>query len=203
MLLRSALRDAASRGTVHATEARRSGKATESAVEDLGLNEGTQQVGGSGGWHARIVVVDQTAYISGNAAGLRTYFGFPAAVAQKVGGRWVSFAASKPGYAAASYGATLASTLATITPTGHLTETAPTKIGGTSVIGIRGTGLALDSGGTPSSITLFVSANANPLPLLALLGDGKGDTKTVTLSSWGEHLVVKAPHGAVSVFSLG
>jgi hypothetical protein len=201
-LLNTALRDATSRGSFHAAEARKLGKATSSTSEDLGANEGTQEISGSGGWRARVLVVGKTAYLSGNAAGLKTYFGFPAAVARKVGSRWVSVPSSNPGFAEASNDVTFASALAAITPSGHLTQTAATKIDGTPAIGIRGTGPALNSAGTATSLTLFISSTGKPLPLRATLDDGKGDTRTVTLSGWGEHVAVSAPHSAVPIISL-
>jgi len=198
-----ALSNALTSGAFHAVEVRKLGKAVTDATEDVANAEGTQTLSGSGGWKARILVVNHSAYLAGNAAGLRTYFGFPAAVARKVGARWVSIPSSSPGYSQASYDATIESTIASITPSsGKLTETGPTKIGGTEAIGIRGTGPSLNRAGTPSSITLYVSTTGRPLPLRAVLTDTKGDSKTVVLSGFGEHLTVRAPHGAVAILSL-
>jgi hypothetical protein len=198
-----ALTDAVKSGGLHAVEVRRLGNAVTNATEDVSNTEGTQTVSGTSGWKARILVVNHTAYLAGNAAGLRTYFGFPASVASKIGARWVSIQSSGPGYTEASYDATMASTIASITPNpGNLTETGPTKIGGIPAIGIRGTGPSLNRAGTPSSITLYVSTSGRPLPLRVVLSDTKGDSKTVVLSGFGEHFTVHAPHGAVPILSL-
>ena len=201
-LLHMAMSDASARGSAHEAESGHTQTATITFADDLGARQGQQTISVSEGWRARVLIVNGTAYISGNQAALVHYFGFPAAVARKVGTSWVSIPPSNPAYSTVAADATLPSALRTITPGGHLTETAPTKVDGTPAIGIRGTGPSVSSGVASSSLTLYVSRSAAPLPLRATVSDTHGSTYTIILSDWGEHLALKAPTTAIPVSKL-
>ncbi len=200
--LNLALRDAAQHSSFRATDSSVLLGHGYASTADVGVDEGQQRISIAPGGQARVVVVGGVAYISGNQAGLMRYFGFPAAAARKAGSRWVSIPSSSPGYAPASQNVLRGSVLTALTPSGRLAETAPTRIDGTAVIGIAGTGPALRSGGAASSLTLFVSSAGAPLPVRAVLSDKQGDHESITLGSWNERVALKAPHGAIAIATL-
>lgn len=197
LLVRAALSDASARGSVHVVEAGRTSASTIKFSDDLGISDGGQAISTPAGWRASVLVVGGTAYISGNEAALTSYFGFSASVARKIGAHWVSIPRSDSEYATVADGATLPSAMSVIKPGGPLTEVTTTKVGGTPAIAIRGTGPSVASGVKSSSLTLWVSRSATPLPLRATLADARGDSYTFTFSDWGEHVALKAPAGAI------
>jgi hypothetical protein len=200
--LSAALGNAARHGSFRTTESSRSLGREYVSAADVAAQEGQQRVTVSPGWQARFLVVSGVAYIAGNQSGLTQYFGFPAAAARKAGSRWVSIPSSNPGYASASRDVLSASVLAYVTPSGRLTETAPTNIDGKAAIGIRGTGPALRPNGAPSALTLYVSTKGAPLPLRAVFDDKQGDRETLTLSAWNEHVALQAPRDAIPIATL-
>ena len=192
-LVRLAMRDATARGSFHESSSGHAGAVTITFSDDVAAGEGRQLIRVSRGWETRVLVIGRTAYISGNQAGLMHFYGFPSAVARKVGSDWVAIAPSNRAYGTVTNAVTLASALADITPSGQLTETAPATIDGTPAIGIRGTVPASRTNGPASAVTLYVSRSATPLPLKAVLSDGNGDNQTATLSDWGEHIALAVP----------
>lgn len=200
--LNLALRDAAQHGSFRATDSSVVLGHGYASTADVGVAEGQQRISVTPRGQARVVVVGGVAYIGGNQTGLMDYFGFPAAAARKAGSRWVSIPSSNPGYAPASANVLRGSVLTSLTPSGRLAETAPTKIDGTAVIGIAGAGPALRSGGAASSLTLFVSRAGAPLPVRAVLSDKQGDHESITLGSWNERVALKAPRGAIAIATL-
>jgi hypothetical protein len=200
-LLRTTLADASARGSMHEVETAVGTKVTIKVVADLATNEGRQNITHSGGEQAQALLVGATAYFSGNQAALTHYFGLPASVAKTVGTRWVSVLSSSSGYASVASDLTLASALKSLTPPGALSETAPTRVDGQSVVGIRGTPGSAD--GKDASDILYVTSSSTPLPV-AVSASSKGGggaqafTSTVTLSGWGEHVAVSAPTNVIS-----
>jgi hypothetical protein len=201
-LLHTALADAAARGSVHQTLSEVFGTRRATYSDDVSTSSGRQAITASGGIQAHVLVLAHVAYISGNEAGLVSYFGFPAAIAKRVGNRWVSVPSSTGAYATVSAAATLSSALADITPSGQLTTTAPTTIAGQAVVGIRGRPPAsLRQTGTA---TIYVTRSSHPLPVYVTitLANAAG-TVTSTLSNWGERVAITAPANAIPASRLG
>jgi hypothetical protein len=196
-LLNAALRDARARGSAHEVEQWLTSKASGTYSDDVGLSEGRQQIQISGGVRAHTLILDGTAYTSGNQAAFVQFFGFPAAVARTIGTRWVSTPRSDTAYATVARDATLPSALADVTPSGHLTETADQRswVGAIAITGAN-------SLFGPGTFTLYVSRSSTPLPLGATFSGTKVMTATFVFSDWGEALALKAPANAIPISKL-
>ena len=166
-LLRTALRDALARSSVHEVVTERAPKASGTVITDAGTNQGRQQITHSGGVKAQVVVVGGLAYFSGNQTALVHYFGLPAAVAQKVGNRWVSVPSSSTGFSAVAGGASLAAVLGGFAVPGQLKETAPIQVDGQSAVGVTGKGPVTGATGVSVSAIVYISRSHTPLPLRA------------------------------------
>lgn len=201
-LLRTAVHDALSRSSVHEVETEKAPKVSGTVITDAGTKQGHQEITHSGGVKAQVVVVGDKAYFSGNQAALIHYFGLPAAVAAKVGTRWVSVPSSSSGYSTVAGGTSLAAVLGGFDIPGQLKETAPTQVDGHAVVGITGKGPV--SGSTTASVSaiVYVTRSSTPLPLSAVYTFSAGGTVTLGLSGWGEHLALKAPTNVIPAAQL-
>ena len=183
-------------GSVHAIVHVKSGALTQTLTVDSNATTGHQLVT-AGQELAEIVVVGQEAYIRGNADGLAKYFNFPAAVASRIVGRWVSFRPSDIGYRSVTVGVTLDSALKALEPKGSLRAGPPTRIRGTRVIPIQ-------SASSTGDITEYIEATGPHLPFGAIQESGSGKNRTtasVQLSRWGERVAITAPPGAIPISS--
>jgi hypothetical protein len=199
-LLHTALADAAARGSFHEVVSDVSGKQAMTFSDDVATSEGRQEIRKSSGEQAHVLVVAGVAYFSGNQAALVRYFGLSNTVARGVGTRWVSVSPPSHGYAVVAAGATLGSALEELTPPGPLVETAPTRLNGESVVGIRGTLPAADGKG--ASEIIYISRTSRPLPVLVIAsrkasGTTPAASSTIKLTAWGEHLALEPPTNAI------
>jgi hypothetical protein len=108
----------------------------------------------------------------------------------------VSVPKSRPLYIVVVGDVTLPSALQQITPVGHLTETAATKLDGTAVVGIRGKAPAFSGGGT---LTTYVSKSDDPLPIAAIYAVASAGSTTASFTRWSEPLTITAPAHSVSI----
>jgi len=203
--LHTALADATARGSVHQNVVESSAGKTLTLSDDVATTEGRQEITISGGARASVLVVGGVAYLSGNQTALVSYFGFPASVAREVGDRWISIPSSGSGYSTVAAAATLPSALTEITPVGPLTETAPTRLDGESVVGIRGRAPSLY--GQPGTLTTYVTRSSRPLPVeVSVTLNASGHTPaghtTSSLSDWGEHLALRPPANQIPASEL-
>jgi hypothetical protein len=183
-------------GSVHAAVSVKSGAQTQTLTVDSNRTTGHQLIT-AGDELAEIVVVGQEAYIRGNAEGLTKYFNFPAAVASRIAGRWVSFRPSDVGYRSVTVGVTLDSALKALEPKGSLRSATPTRIRGTKVLAVKGASSTGD-------ITEYIEARGAHLPFGAVQESGNGKNQTtasIQLSRWGERVAIKAPPGAIPISS--
>jgi hypothetical protein len=198
----TALADADERGSVREVESERTRSLVATFTEDLATHDGRQNITRSGGEQAHVLIVGDTAYVAGNRAALIHYFGFPAAVASKIGARWVSIPSSSSAYSTVAGDATLPSAMTALAIAGKLTETAPTTINGQAVIGVRTK--ASIPGTSPATLaaTLYISRASEPLPVRASYTSSKGGSATITLSNWGEKIAFTAPTNAIPLSQL-
>lgn len=198
-LEQAALRDALSKGSVHELDVATEGSLTSTLDDDVATDEGRQTITKSGGVHAHVLIVGGNAYYSGNQTTLTSYFGLTPQVAQQVGSNWVRVSPTDPGYAAVSADATLPSALNQLKLGGVLSETAPIKVDGENVIGIRAT---LHKSGASGSVVMYVTRSATPLPVsVETTARNKQGTlhATITLSDWGERVSLAAPTNVVTL----
>jgi hypothetical protein len=199
-LLKAALSDATAAGSVHEVVRVTEGSGRAIFLDDVATGSGRQDITVTPGIRAHVRVVDRTAYISGNKTALVKYFGFSSSAATAVGDRWASIPSTSGDYASVADDAILQSSLADITPRGHLTELPATRVDGAAVIGIRGA-LPPATGGT-GELTLYITRSSRPLPVSAMFTateSGVPFTSRSDLSDWGEHLALKPPTISVAV----
>ena len=164
--------------------------------DDVGRDSGRQTLEISTGIQTHVLIANGAEYFDGNYSALTVFYGLSAAAARKIGNRWVSVPTSNRDYGAVASQVTLASALRHVMPDGQLTETAPRKLDGTPVIGIRG------RSGT-DVVTLEVTRSKTPLPLAAII-NAPGSTSpigstTVKFTDWGERLGIKPPASSLPV----
>lgn len=200
--MKLALNDALARNSVHEAESLKSSTTSGTISADIGKAEGSQNISHSDGARAHVLVIGGTAYVSGNQAALIHYYGFPAAIAKKVGSNWVSAPSSSSGYAVITAGVTLSSAIDVLAIPGHVSETSATKIAGQSAIGIQNKSVATGSKGVKVAVTMYVSQTSKPLPIRVTFDYSNGASTVVSFSGWDEPLALKAPAHVIPVASL-
>lgn len=205
LLLRQALADADAQGSVHQVSTDVTAGERATFTDDVAARTGRQDITLTGGSLARVVVVGPTAYFEGNQRALTAYFGIPLSVARELGSRWVEVPSSNRAYGSVSAAATLPSALSELTPTGHLTETTPMKVGGVAVVGIRGAAPTMLK--QPGKETLYLSRTRYPLPVSATLqlarsGAAPASTISTTLTHWEEPLRIGRPANSIPISRL-
>ena len=168
---------------MHVNESVRAATKAATASIDVAASEGQQVIHLSGAaGEAQVALVGGTAYFTGSEPMLVAYFGFPAAVAVTIHGRWISVPSSNSAYAAVSDGVTISSTLRDLIPQASLKLTGPSSVNGVAVTGIRGT-IKASATSPAGTATMYVSRAAKPLPVRVDCRDSRGDTVTATFSA--------------------
>jgi hypothetical protein len=205
-LLNEAFANARAYGSFHQTVSQVSGKTHGTLEDNVTLHSGRQLIISSDGTRAQVLVLDGTAYISGNRYALKSYFSFSSSEIDVIGRNWVSIPSTSSAFAAVAYDVTVPTALTEIAPAGHLTESGEQTIDGQRVIGIHGGVPAATAGGGTGATTLYVTASSHPLPVRASTEvNVRGHPKvylTATMSHWGEHVAVSAPTGQVAAAQL-
>jgi hypothetical protein len=164
-------------------------------VSDVGRTEGSQIITwteGSSEAALSIVLVNNTAYLIGDAAGLYVQ-GFTVSAATHETNKWIALKPSSAAYSSAAAGLTVSSALGPLRMAGPVTSVPGTKILGLSTLGFKGTSKPFD-GQAGVAETLYVRGTGTPLPVEAVQ---KGST--TLFDDWGEPIKVTAPLGAVPV----
>jgi hypothetical protein len=193
--LAHALSAAKAEGSARITVEFYSGSSTGKVVQDSAQQSGEQTVA-IGNERASVVLVGQTAYISGNGQGMTSYFGLPSDVVATLGRRWISIRPSDSAFRMIAGNVTLASALANVTPTGNLSTGKRSTVNHQSVRSIAG---AAPDGGR---LTLFVAAGGRSLPVEAIESSGSGTSargEIVNFTRWGEHVNVPKPSPVVPI----
>lgn len=173
--------------------------------QNSGADAGRQVWTIDGNEHAAVLVVGGVGYIKGNAAALTGFFGFPAALATRLVGRWISFhpgdSAGGTNYQAVTSGVTLASVADELRLTGPITLTAPTVAAGQPVVGVHGHAPVGHDNPPGSTLTLYVASRGHPLPVTFQTKAAVGQA-TYRFSRWGEALHLTAPPNPIPAASL-
>ena len=204
-LLRSAVAAMLAKGSVHLSCTEYAGEDV-SASSDLGLDSGSHIDTIVSYGNAKTLLVDGVFYVNVSSKSILVSDGFPATVAAKVVGDWISF---QPGD---SYGRiahpsqtselTLEDLAKQILLTGTLKAGKPHKLDGQLIVGISGNGPAGYGALAKSSLeTLYVRDTGDPLPETITL-HVSGLVQTCDFTRWGEPLRLTAPPHAVPVKSL-
>jgi hypothetical protein len=163
---------------------------------DSGVSVGMETIA-LGAATVTIEVTPSYTYISGSSTGLTTIFGLTAAQAKKVGKDWVSFMAGTTQYADFKAEVTMSS-VDSVLPKAAGTKMSTAEVNGTNVHVLTWTNAATSS--TPkTSSSLTIPATGSALPIEETTTDAAGADESVTLSEWGEHVVVSAPAAASTI----
>jgi hypothetical protein len=192
-LVRAAMSNANAKGSVHETETITTKTYELIFEDDVARDSGAQTfVEKPAGIDTHVLVVNGTAYFDANEFTLHSLYGLSVSAAKEIGARWVSVPKSNSKYAAITGNVTLPSALQAVTPRGHFTETAPTKVNGISAVGIR-------SKQAGAVYTLYISQSDPALPLALITTGGNGTRGTVTFADWGEPVDVKPLTNALPI----
>jgi hypothetical protein len=197
--LNTAVAAATKKGSVRVTVHFFSGKTTGELVQDSARQSAVQTVA-IGKERVSIVLLDGTAYFSGNVKGLTSYFGMPKTVAATLPGRWISVSPTDSGFPSVTAGLSLGAALKEATPVGLIKMGKQKKLAGQLTQSISGTG----STDVPPT-TLFISTTGSHLPVEAVAsrGTGKGlSGEIATFSRWGEKVSVPTPTNAIPISTL-
>ena len=205
VLLKSAIAAMLAKGSVHLTCTEFAGEDI-TAASDFGVTSGSAINTIVSNGTAKALLVDGVFYITVSSESVLVSEGFPATVAAKVAGDWISF---RPGdsygqfaYPSVTSDLTLEGLAEQILPTGTLKAGVPHKLDGQLIVGISGDMSAFYGAAARGSLqTLYVRSTGDPLPV-TITQHISGVVQTCDFSRWGEPLRLTAPPHAVPVTSL-
>jgi hypothetical protein len=145
--------------------------------------------------HLTIIVLDQTAYLEGDAVGLQ-FQGLTKSQATAYAGKWISIPKGDKLYAGTAEDVTLGSVIQIITPHGAL-AVFKAKEQGTRVIGVRGTS---GTGKKKLIQALATKAGGKRLPFEEdEFAPGESYISRTVLSKWNEPVQVQAPASSTPI----
>jgi len=166
---------------------------------DVGATEGRQHVSFKVGkltGHDTILVLDQIAYVQGDANGLGLLLGLTKTQASTYAGQWISIPKGDKDHNRVAAAVTLGSFLQNITPRGRLAAF-KAKVHGTRVIGVRATS---GKGKKREVQVLDARVHGKRLPLEEdELSPGRQYISHTGLSKWNETVQIQAPANAVPI----
>jgi hypothetical protein len=166
---------------------------------DVSTSEGSQHVTfylGQTKAHVQILVVDHTAYVNGDALGLRLNLGLTSAQATKYAGQWISIPKTAKLYAGTAEADTLGSLVTSIVPRGHVTAFSA-KLHGSRIVGVR----SVHGKGKKKTLQILdARAHGKRLPVEEdEVTPGMNAISRTVLSRWNEAVQVQAPANAVPI----
>lgn len=191
-LLAASLAAGKAQGSVHYLARAKFGNQGVTINGDAAIDRGRQQItftkaGHTG--HATVLVVNNTAYIKGDAFTLTNYMQIDPTLANK----WLSLAHTASGFKNVVEAVRLESTLAELKMTAPLRLVPGRSIAGSATTGISGKAPA---GSLTTTATLYVKTGKTPLPVEQVSTESGGASDTITFSRWKERVTVVAPTGA-------
>ena len=197
-LVSSSLKAAHAQHSVHYVGTASAGSIGSTTVGDAAADRGVQYVtyraGGHTG-HVTVRVVENTAYIKGDAFALTSYVGFSAAQAAKYAGKWVLIPHTSSAFKSVAAAVRLGSNIDELQLSPPFTKLGTSTMQGQRVIGIRG---RETQNGFTATATLYVRAAGPPLPVSEVATEGT-IRASVVFSKWNERVTVSAPSGAVTL----
>jgi len=188
-------------GSVHVDMTSSSGSGSTVYSTDVSSSAGRQVITITGGGKATVLDVAGVGYVSGNAAALVGFFGFPAAASARLADRWVSFRSGQPYYQQVVDAMTLGSAMGVVTLSGRLTSKGVRRMGGQPAVAVLGTAPSVPGVPAHTKATLYVATTGRLLPVSYAEASGSIRLSAV-FSRWGEKVSVAAPRGAVPVTSV-
>lgn len=179
-------------GSVHVNVTLRAGSRAITYSDDSLPDSGRQVITISNGGHAVVLVLNEIGYVRANSEALKTFFGFPATLAARFAGRWISFKHGQPGYQAVTAGVTVPGVISEIRLRAPLSKLPAATTGGSPVVRIRGVAPATEGAPARATAVIDVAAAGRVLPVSMQTSFGN-DRSVITFSDWGETVHVKAP----------
>ena len=180
--------DAAS--SVHVSGSLRSGSAPVTLDLNLVAGKGAQGEISQNGASFKLILVDNTAYISGSPAFYRSLGG--SAAAQLFKGKWLKASATSGEFASFKQLGDMRQLVdSTLTSHGALVKGATTTVGGQQAIAI--TDSAKDG-------TLYVATTGKPYPLQ--IAKGGSESGKIAFDRWNQPVTITAPTNAVDLSEL-
>jgi hypothetical protein len=180
--------DAAS--SVHVSGSLKSGGASVKLNLNLAAGKGAQGEISQNGASFKLILVGNTAYISGSPAFYRSLGG--SAAAQLFKGKWLKASATSGEFASFKQLGDMRQLIdSTLTSHGALVKGATTTVGGQQAIAI--TDSAKDG-------TLYVAATGKPYPLQ--ISKGGSESGKIAFSGWNQPVTITAPSNAVDLSEL-
>ncbi|HEY2353657.1 MAG TPA: hypothetical protein VGH79_01995 [Gaiellaceae bacterium] len=169
-------------------------------VTDAGSDQGSQTLtlkDGTSSAHLTVELVDETAYVEGDEAGLVFFQGLTDSEAQMYAGQWISIPKDDTDYASTAAGLTLSSSLHTFWPSAHLALVSR-KLNGKPVVGVSGTN---GKGQNKVNAVVYAPAHGKKLPLELRLTSpsNKHFSNTFVFSNWNETVTVTAPDSSTPI----
>jgi hypothetical protein len=163
----------------------------DSGMQRLIFAPGTRSVG-----KAEERLVDNVAYVRGDAVGLEDALYLSPARAKNYAGRWISIQRGDALYPPTADGLTLSSIVDDVTPSGTPLKLVRRKAHGTPLIVVQADAHSLKFRGLPGSLS--ATADGEPLPVAAWQG-GVGSEASTSFSKWNEPLSVRAPASSTPI----
>jgi len=180
------------------------GKESQTITGDASQNEGRQSVV-QGTQHIQVVYVGGVAYVQGDSGGLTSAMGMTASVAKTYANKWIAVHSTDSLFKSIVSAVSLAGTLEQLNPSGKLTLTKASTVGGQQVVGVKGGLPGTPQSGVTGTSTLFVSASKPTVPVKFSGTASEGTQHVVdtgTFTNWGKALNLSAPAGSVAYSSL-
>lgn len=192
-LLDEAMSTARAAGSARIDSVVHQGSKSGEFINDSATSSGRQVIT-IGQAKVTVELVNGTAYVNANSAGLTQYFNFPSSVVPRAQNRWIAVQRSDSGYANVTSSVTLPGALKLLTPSSPITNTGVSVVGGQHVVGLKGS----ISGG---SATVYVASSGKPYPVEVVATAGQA-SETAMLGNWGEPVNIVPPPNPIRLSSL-
>jgi hypothetical protein len=196
-LLRTAMNDAIAGGWVHEVGVSTQGGTSSKYIDEIGTNEGRQEIALSNGVHALVIAFDQEKrmYVRANALGISTFFGISKTQPGQYANKWLLVTPANPNYVVVASDTTLKSDFESqLTFYGNVTEGTETTLHGIRVHPLKWT-IPKSKNYPATTATLYVTLSNTPLPIELSETSSLGDY-VVTWSKWGKTVSLVAPKSA-------
>jgi hypothetical protein len=170
-------------------------------VTDVNADSGTQRLTFAPGTRyagkAQVRLVNDIAYVEGDAVGLKSVLYLDKARAKKYAGRWISIPKGDTLYAGIANGLTLASIIHDVIPGGRPLRLVRKNAHGTPRLVVEVDTHSRTFSGFPGSLS--ANANGKQLPVAFDIPNCVGCYTSGTFSKWNEPVHVQAPAKSVPI----
>jgi hypothetical protein len=196
-LLKAALRDAIAGRWVHEVGLSSEGGTSSKYIDDIGTNEGQQEIALSNGVHAQVIAFDQEKrmYVRANALGIATFFGISKTQPGQYANRWLIVTPENKNYVIVASDTTLKSDFESqLAPYGTVSAGGDVTLAGIQAQSLRWT-IPKSKNFPTTHVTLYVTVADKPLPIELSEKSTSGDY-VVRWTKWGTAVSLVAPKGA-------